>query len=135
MIRVVVDTNVFVSGVFWKGPPYKVLQVWSGGHFKMIATVAILEEYERVLGELSTKYGFANPSRVLELVRLNAEMVTPVRFARPVCRDRDDDKFLAAALAGNAPVLISGDKDLHAVDGFKGIRVLLPKAFLSELRL
>jgi hypothetical protein len=44
----------------------------------MIATVAILDEYERVLNELSAKYGFANPSRILELVRLNAEMVTPV---------------------------------------------------------
>jgi putative PIN family toxin of toxin-antitoxin system len=135
LIRVVVDTNVFVSGVFWKGPPHQVLRAWSAGQFKMIATVAILDEYERVLNELAGKYGFENPRRILELLRLNVEMVTPIRFARPVCRDRDDDKFLAAALAGNAPILVSGDKDLHAVDGFKGIRVLLPKAFISEYRL
>jgi putative PIN family toxin of toxin-antitoxin system len=99
----------------------------------MIVTSVILDEYERLFGELSTKYGFKNSSRILELVRLNAEIVTPVRFARPVCRDQDDDKFLAAALSGNTPFLASGDKDLRKVDGFKGIRVLQPKQFLSVL--
>ena len=133
MIRAVIDTNVFVSGIFWKGPPHQVLSAWSHGKFKMIATAAILDEYERVFGELSMKYGFTNSPRILELVRLNAELVTPVRFARPVCRDHDDDKFLAAALSGNAPFLVSGDKDLHAVDGFKGIRILQPKQFISVL--
>lgn len=68
------------------------------------------------------------------LVKLNAEFVSPVRFTRPVCRDKDDDKFLSAALGGNAPFLVSGDNDLLAVDGFKGIRVLKAKAFLAELR-
>ena len=133
MIRAVVDTNVFVSGVFWKGPPYQVLQAWSEGRFKLIATAPILDEYERVLTELSAKYQFGNSMRILEPVRLNAELVTPVRFAKPVCRDRDDDKFLAGALAGSAPFLVSGDLDLQAVDGFKGIRVLKARAFLSEL--
>jgi putative PIN family toxin of toxin-antitoxin system len=133
LIRAVVDTNVFVSGVFWKGPPYQVLQAWSQGRFKLIATAPILDEYERVLTELSAKYQFGNSMRILELVRLNAELVTPVRFAKPVCRDRDDDKFLAGALAGSAPFLVFGDLDLQAVDGFKGIRVLKARAFLSEL--
>lgn len=133
MIRAVIDTNVFVSGVFWKGPPCQVLQAWSGGRFKLIATTSILDEYDRVLGELANKYNFSNYTRILELVKLNAELVSPVRFTRPVCRDKDDDKFLSAALGGNAPFLVSGDNDLIAVDGFKGIRVLKAKAFLAEL--
>ena len=101
------------------------LQAWSGGRvFKLIATTSILDEYDRVLGELANKYNFSNYTRILELVKLNAELVSPVRFTRPVCRDKDDDKFLSAALGGNAPFLVSGDNDLIAVDGFKGIRVL-----------
>ena len=109
------------------------LQAWSGGRFKLIATTSILDEYDRVLGELANKYNFSNYTRILELVKLNAELVSPVRFTRPVCRDKDDDKFLSAALGGNAPFLVSGDNDLIAVDGFKGIRVLKAKAFLAEL--
>ena len=48
------------------------------------------------------------------------------------CRDKYDDNFLSAAIVGNAPIIDSGDLDLHAVNGFKGIRVMTPKSFLSE---
>ena len=98
----------------------------------MVVTIDILNEYERVLFELAKKYNFSNHGRIIELVKLNAELVSPVSFARPVCRDKDDDKFLSAALVGKVPIIVSGDLDLHAVDGFKGIRVMTPKSFLSE---
>jgi putative PIN family toxin of toxin-antitoxin system len=98
LIRAVVDTNVFVSGVFWKGTPLQVLEAWTDGKFKLIVTTEILLEYERVLESLSQKAKFSDHQRILELVKLNAEMVNPIAFTKPVCRDKDDDKFLAAAL-------------------------------------
>jgi putative PIN family toxin of toxin-antitoxin system len=55
LIRVVVDTNVFISGIFWSGTPMKVLEAWIDGKFKLIISHDILVEYERVFEELDEK--------------------------------------------------------------------------------
>jgi len=98
-MRAVIDTNVFVSGIFWKGPPHQILVAWQAGHFKLVLSSSILEEYRRVLAELAAKYPGVQYERLLELVELHAEIASPIAFARPVCTDPDDDKFLAAAIA------------------------------------
>ncbi|PWU18600.1 MAG: putative toxin-antitoxin system toxin component, PIN family [Bdellovibrio sp.] len=71
--------------------------------------------------------------RVLELVDLHAEVVEAVAFARPVCSDPDDDKFLEAALSAQADYVVTGDKALLAQDGLRGIKVITPRKFLSCL--
>jgi len=109
-MKAIVDTNVFVSGIFWKGPPHKILLAWQKGRFQLVVSPAILEEYRRVLAELAAKYGGVQYDRILELVELHAEIVAPIEFVRPVCTDPDDDKFLAAALSAGAEHITSGDE-------------------------
>lgn len=133
MIRAVVDTNVFVSGVFWKGTPLKVLEAWIDGKFKLIATSQILVEYERVLESIGQKTKFTDHKRILELVKLNAEMVNPIAFTKPVCRDKHDDKFLAAAIGGSAQYIVTGDADLLILDAYQNLKIKKPNVFLSEL--
>lgn len=133
MVRAVIDTNVFVSGIFWKGPPYQVLQAWAKGRFKLVVTAEILTEYERILEELGMKYGARDFTKIMDLVRLYGDVVNPIHFAKPVCRDHDDDKFLTAAVSGKAAFLVSGDKDLLVLDGFRGVKIIKPKQFISEL--
>lgn len=113
-MKAVIDTNVFVSGIFWKGPPHKILTAWSKGSFQWIISQSILEEYRRVLAELSNQYPLVRTERILELLELNAELVTSVPFVHSICKDPDDDKFLEAALAARAEYVVSGDKLLHA---------------------
>jgi predicted nucleic acid-binding protein len=60
---VVIDTNVLVSGIFWKGKPYQVIESWEQGAFKLLASPEILEEYRRVLEDLSKRH----PGSGLEL--------------------------------------------------------------------
>lgn len=55
-MKAVVDTNVLVSGIFWKGPPRKVLEAWRAGVFRLAVSPPVLNEYERVLAELAAKY-------------------------------------------------------------------------------
>ena len=47
-MRVVIDTNVFVSGVFWKGPPAEILRAWRAGRIEIVLSPEILDEYRRV---------------------------------------------------------------------------------------
>ena len=53
MIKAVVDTNIFASGVFWKGAPSDVLQAWMKGRFRWVVSAEIMDEYNRVLTELA----------------------------------------------------------------------------------
>ncbi len=133
MIRAVVDTNVFISGIFWSGTPLKVLEAWIDGRFKLIVSNEILVEYERVFEELNKKAKNPNSNRILELVKLNAEMVIPVTFVKPICRDKDDDKFLTAAIGGSAQYIVTGDDDLLVLNGHQHLKILKPKSFLESL--
>jgi putative PIN family toxin of toxin-antitoxin system len=134
LIRAVIDTNVLASGIFWKGTPLKVIEAWTDGKIKLIVSGEILIEYERVLTILNKKAQLQNFDQILELINLNAELVNPVAFTRPVCRDKDDDKFLAAALGGNAQYIVTGDDDLLVLNGHQGLKIMKPKEFLGQLK-
>jgi putative PIN family toxin of toxin-antitoxin system len=128
----VIDTNVLMSAIFFAGTPARVLDAWREGKFSLVVSPLILEEYRRVTEELSSKYAGVDIGAVLDLLTVLAEVVEDVALAMQVCRDAEDDKFLACAAAASA-VLVSGDKDLLAVDGALGVRVASPKAFLELL--
>jgi putative PIN family toxin of toxin-antitoxin system len=94
-IKAILDTNVFISGVFWKGPPFEILKAWQEQRFRLAVSLSILDEYRRVLDELSKAQRMPVLSSVLKIIELHSEMVEPVSFAERVCSDPDDDKFLA----------------------------------------
>ena len=134
-MRIVLDTNVFISGVFFSGPPYKILEAWRDGRIVLVVSPEILEEYYRVGENLSGRYTEVDITPVLEFVTINAEIVSPPDFALPICTDPDDDKFFTCAIAGPCPVIISGDRHLLDKSGFYGIQVRKPRDFVDNLLL
>ena len=129
-----IDTNVFVSGIFWKGAPHKVLEAWMQGRFKLIICPSILTEYWRVVDGLMLQYPGLDASTIMELVNIKSEMVTPIAFVRPICTDPDDDKFLGAAVAAKAPYVVTGDKALLKVGIYNDVHVVTPAQFLRVLK-
>lgn len=75
-MKIVLDTNVFISGLFWKGPPQKILEAWAQQKFKLAITPSIIEEYRRVLEELSTKFDITIGEKLLNLISIHGE-ITP----------------------------------------------------------
>lgn len=73
------------------------------------------------------------PPLWFEGVILLSRLVAGERTVRPVRRDPDDDKYVAAAIEGGATVIVSGDPDLLAIKEHDGIRILTPRAFLGVL--
>src|SRR5262245_58833105 len=115
MIKAIIDTNIFASGVFWQGAPFQILQSWERKRFAWVVSAEILEEYNRVLLEMATGRTDIDVGRILDVVSLNAELVRPIAFARPICTDPDDDKFLGAAVVAGADFVVSGDRALLKV--------------------
>jgi uncharacterized protein len=116
-LKVVMDTNVFVSGVFFSGPPYRILQAWQSGDFELAVSPEILDEYTRVGEILANERPAIILSPILNFVIEHATVYRPVRLKEPVCEDPDDDKFIACALASGCELIISGDKHLLKVSG------------------
>lgn len=133
-MRVVLDTNVVVSGVFFGGVPGRILAAWSAGDLVLVLSPVILEEYRRVGRELGRQHPDLNTAfePVLTLIAMNAMIVDAPQFSRPVSDDPDDDMFLAAALATHTQFIVSGDKDLLRVSGWRGIAVLTPRQFFEQ---
>jgi putative PIN family toxin of toxin-antitoxin system len=128
-MRVVIDTNVFVAGIFWTGPPAAVLRAWREGRIKIILSPAILDEYQRVALELSRQFPSIDLSPIIELLTVGSRMVPDSALLEAVCSDPDDDKFVAAALAGDAKFVITGDRALLRVREYGGVRMMTPAAF------
>ncbi len=119
MTRIVLDTNVFISGIFWSGPPAKILSAWESGFIKLVYSSDILAEYIRVSELLNKKYSKVNVSPFLNLVTIHGELIKPVSLQEQVSCDIDDDKFIAAALAATC-CIVSGDNDLLNINGYGG---------------
>ena len=91
------------------------------------------QEYQKTAEKLTLRYGDLNASAVLRQIIEMATFVEAAPFVTPVCGDSDDDIFLEAALSSGASVITTGDKLLLDCDGFQGIKVMKPRAFLGML--
>lgn len=131
-MKIVLDTNVFISGVFFSGPPYQILKAWRDGKLQLIVSSEILEEYERVGVLLANQFPGVNLNPILELLTITTELFSPAPLTEKVCDDADDDKFIACALAGKANLIVSGDKHLLKVKNYRGIEIVSPRLFVDQ---
>ena len=131
-LRIVLDTNVFVSGVVWSGPPATILGWWQHGIVSLVLSDDIFDEYIRVCQRLQHDYLGVDFSHILDFLLMHGEFCASVKLPKPVCEDPDDDKFLSCALASNTNIVVSGDKKLLRVSGYGGVEVLRPRLFLDR---
>ena len=131
-MRIVLDTNVLVSAVFFGGLPGRILEAWRNGHLQLVMSADILQEYQRVGQVLGDKYSGVDLGPFLSLLAVHGELVNAPVLPEPVSADPDDDKFLACAMAAGVSIIVSGDKDLLDKSGWQDIRVLRPRQFSDE---
>lgn len=129
-MKVVLDTNVLVSGIFFSGPPAEILRAWSQGKFRLVLSPEILDEYTRVSADLAGKFQDIGIRRILELIVVHSEVCAPAVLSQRVCEDPHDDKFFAAAVGSGTNIIVSGDKHLLKVSIYQGISVLTPRQFI-----
>jgi len=131
-VRIVLDTNVFISGVFFSGPPYQILKTWRDGKVQLVISQEILEEYQRVGETLADQFPGVDLGPILEILTVKAKLTLSPSLPEPVSDDPDDDKFLACALASKAKLIVSGDKHLLNVSGYRGIDIIKPRQFVDD---
>jgi len=135
--RVVVDTNVFVSGVINPaGSPGAVLKALRKKRFILVSSGAINDEITEVLARPHIRDRYHIADRIFDISFMIWELAQIVTDPPPVkiSSDPKDDKFLAAALGGQADYLVTGDiGDLLHLHEYRGVTILSPKEFLSVI--
>jgi len=101
-VRIVLDTNVFVSAIFFSGPPSRILEAWRDGKIELAVSPDIINEYQRVGNELSKQFPSIDLSSILGLVAIHAMMFQSPQLPEPVCDDPADDMFIACAIASKS---------------------------------
>jgi len=132
-VKVVIDTNVFVSSVFG-GLPRQVVELWFDGRLTLCLSEPIVTEYQRVLREI----GAVSEAEERALIEAFASGEGVLYTADPpaverVSSDPDDDKFLACALELEAECIASGDSDLLELESYMGIPIFTPRQLLEQI--
>lgn len=126
-MRVLLDTNVLIAAFVARGACSELFEHCVRNH-ALVTSSALLAELDTTLRR---KFGASvrDAQAVVALLRRRVDLIDPRPLDRPVCRDPDDDKVLAAALSGHCDCIVTGDKDLLVLERFEGIPIVNPMTF------
>src|SRR3989344_2769035 len=136
-MKVTLDTNVIISGTFWTGDSYRVLEAINNFGIELVISREILDEYldvidrEEIIDKVIDKKLIF--SEIIDKVLKNSTIVEPVEKLDIIKEDPDDNIVLECALAGNVDYIVSQDNHLLGIKEFREIKILKPEDFLKLL--
>ena len=131
-MKIVVDTNVIASAIFYGGNPYQLLRHIMEDKVDVVASKEIVDEYEEIVLRLIQKYPSIRTKIPLHDLVAKFEIIR-VTSDIHVSRDPDDDKFLSCAVDGKCVYIVSGDSDLLSIGNYGDIEILTVTDFLSRI--
>ncbi len=128
MLRVVLDSNVYISALLFAGTPHKILNLAIKGQIELIISKEIIEETVRIL---RSKFSWPehNIDKFIRRISHICEIVKTNRKLEIIKDDASDNIVLECAVNGKADLIISGDKHLLRLKAFEGIPIRNPKYF------
>jgi hypothetical protein len=135
-MRLVLDVNVWISGLLWGGSPRQILNLAKGGAVTIFVSDPILNE----LTEVIARPKFQSRMRSLDITIEDlmgiahelSETYIPIAVDVPELRDPDDAVIIGTAIAAKAKIIVSGDLDLLVLKEFANIPILTPTNFLNQ---
>ena len=135
-MRVVLDTNVWLSGLLWGGVPTQILQLIEQRQLKAIASEEILNELRQTLDRPKLQKRLNQLGIATNTIMLAVGQIVTIVSTEPIqidnLRDPKDAVIIAAAIAGEAEFIISGDQDLLVLEQISGILILSPRDFIAR---
>ena len=132
LIKVVLDTNILISALIFKGGLSKLVELWKKGKIIPLFSKETFQEFKNVLQY--PKFSLTEKEiRIIitEEVLPFFEIIEVTDIVSEKCKDPDDDKFLSCAISASADFIVSGDSDLHAIGKYKFIKIIKASDFLE----
>ncbi len=130
--KVVIDTNIFMSAVIFKGEANKLVPLWQKGEMTFLMSREILVEYINVLSYPKFKLADYEVKHIIEAELIPFLTLFEVDAELKIIKDDpSDNKFLSLAIKGKADYIVSGDRHLLDIGEFRKTRIVSSKKFLS----
>lgn len=131
MICVVLDTNVFISGIFWeRNYCSQIIELWKSGRISLITSRRLVEELVEIMQDFKIKLPAVIVHEWRNIIFDNSHTVVPTEEIDIVKEDSDDNILFETAISGNAQYIVTQDKAVLKINNFRGIKVLKPEDFL-----
>jgi putative PIN family toxin of toxin-antitoxin system len=132
LIIALYDTNIFISGTFWRGLPRRVLHLAKQGKVEAVTCESLPDELRDVLTRPGKPFHLSagEANKVMNNVRSYVRLVMPTRKV-DVCRDPKDNLVIECALAGGVQYIVTGDPDLKVLRCFEEIEIVDARTFVS----
>ena len=130
MLNVVLDTNIYISSIFWKGNPHKIVELAIDKKIRVFISVEILQELEKVL-----RRDFQEPDEIIHrqisLIFEYADVIKTDVKLEVVKADPEDNKIIECAVSCGADYIVTGDKHLLDLVEYKGVKIVSPRRFIE----
>lgn len=133
-MEVIIDTNVFISGIFWQGESRKVINCWKDNMFILVTSMPIVLELYRILLNFKIKLPEEEMMLWTNLILANSKLVEPKQKLNIIKEDPNDNMFLEAAEESDADFIITQDNHLLKINKFKNTKILTPEEFIIILQ-
>ena len=137
-MKLVVDTNILISGSLWGGPPARLVSGGLAGQFQMFLSLPMLLELRETLQRSRFAHRLVGkgetPETLAQRFRAACQEAAPARITPPTAlRDPDDVQVLSCAVGAEADAIVTGDKDLLTLKAFEGIPIIDAAEALKRL--
>jgi putative PIN family toxin of toxin-antitoxin system len=130
-MKIVIDSNIFVSSFFWGGNPQKIFDRVINGLDELFITDEIIDEIESVMGSRKFNANMSEIEDYVKIIEKYSKKTVSKNVSESISRDKDDDKILQCGFDGNVDFIITGDKDLLVFKEYKAIKIMTPKDYLE----
>ena len=134
-MRAIIDTNVFVSGIFWEGNfCSQIIDKWKNKKFELVSSMDILKEFAETLRNFKIQMSDEMIEEWRNLIIESSVIINPKIKLNVIKEDPDDNKFLEAGISGNVDLVISQDKHLLNLRDYQGIKIVNPEEALLLIK-
>jgi len=133
LLKVVFDTNVYISAILTSGTPrVALLESFRRKGIEVLISEPILLEIERIL-RLKIRRSHSEAMAILMAIRKNTTLISPESNLAVIEADETDNRIIECAVKGSAQCVVSGDRHILSLEEHQGIRVMSPTEFLRDM--
>jgi putative PIN family toxin of toxin-antitoxin system len=130
--KVVLDTNVFVSALGWKGASREIFKDCIEGSLELFISTEIFDEIKRVLNYPKFRFSQDEINEFLDQILEVGNLVETKVKIEKIKDDPSDNKFLECAVTVDADYIISRDSHILKIEEFEGIKLISPEDYMKE---